>query len=96
MQVELVSESASERVYAVIFQKGDEVLSGLTDFASRCGVSDAHFTAIGALSGVTLGWLSVPEKTYHLIPVREQVEVISMMGDIVTFNGKPVVHAHGV
>ena len=34
MEVKLVSDApGGEKVYAVIFGKGDEVLSGLTDFA---------------------------------------------------------------
>jgi predicted DNA-binding protein with PD1-like motif len=94
MKVRLVSEKGGERVFAVVFSKGDEVLSGLTDFAIQNKIVDAHFTAIGAVSKATLGWLSVPEKQYHAIHVDQQVEVLSMIGDVATFNGKPVVHAH--
>jgi predicted DNA-binding protein with PD1-like motif len=28
--------------------------------------------------------------------VRQQVEVLSLIGDIATFNGKPVIHMHAV
>ena len=94
MQSRLVGESAAGKTYAIVFRKGDEVLSGLTDFAIANHILDAHFTAIGAVSGATLGWLDLPEKVYRAIPVTEQVEVLSMMGDIAGFNGKPVVHAH--
>jgi predicted DNA-binding protein with PD1-like motif len=94
MQVKLVKDTPDEKVYAVIFRRNDEVLSGLTDFAIQYHVGDAHLTAIGALRGATLGWLDLPEKAYHPIQVTEQVEVLSMIGDIATFNGKPVVHAH--
>jgi predicted DNA-binding protein with PD1-like motif len=94
MQVKLVKDTPDERVYAVIFQAGDEALSGLTDFAIHYHVRDAHFTAIGAASGATLGWLDLPAKVYRAIPVTEQVEVLSMVGDVATFAGKPVVHAH--
>jgi len=95
MQVKLISEgSGGEKVYAVIFRKGDELLSGLTDFCIQYKVGAAHFTGIGAISGATVGWLDLPAKAYHPIHVDEQVEVLSMMGDVATFNGKPVVHAH--
>ena len=95
MQVKLVSEGKDgEKVYAVIFSKGDEVLSGLTDFAIKYKVGAAHFTGIGAISGALVGWLDLSAKAYHPIHVDEQVEVLSMMGDVATFNGKPVVHAH--
>jgi len=96
MQVKLVKSSKDERIYAVIFHKGDEALSGLTDFAIRNHIADAHFTGIGAISGATVGWLDLEHKNYHAIPVAEQVEVLSMIGDIATYNGKPVVHTHVV
>jgi predicted DNA-binding protein with PD1-like motif len=96
MQVKLVKSTKDEKVYAVIFHSGDEALSGLTDFTIQNHIVDAHFTAIGAISGATLGWLDLPNKNYRAIPVAEQVEVLSMIGDIATFNGKPVVHTHVV
>ncbi len=96
MQVKLVSKRGSEKVYAVIFRKDDEVLSGLTDFAIQNHIGDAHFTAIGAVSHALVGWLDLGAKQYRAIHVEEQVEVLSMMGDIATFRGKPVVHAHMV
>jgi predicted DNA-binding protein with PD1-like motif len=96
MKVKLVSQKGGEKVYAVIFSKGDEVLSGLTDFAIQYKVGAAHFTGIGALSGATLGWLDLAAKAYHPLHVDEQVEVLSIIGDVATFNGKPVVHAHMV
>jgi predicted DNA-binding protein with PD1-like motif len=96
MQVKLVKDSKDEKVYAVIFHTGDEALSGLTDFAIQNHIVDAHFTAIGAVRGATLGWLDLEHKNYHPIPVKEQCEVLSMMGDIATYNGRPVVHTHVV
>ncbi len=96
MEVKLVKDSPAEKVYVVIFHKGDEALSGLTDFAIEHKVEDAHFTGIGAVSGATLAWLDVPKKIYHRIAVTEQAEVLSLIGDVATFNGKPVVHMHAV
>jgi predicted DNA-binding protein with PD1-like motif len=96
MQIKLVKDTPDEKVYVVIFHKGDEALSGLTDFAMQHDVQDAHFTAIGAVSGATLAWLDVPKRIYHRIAVAEQVEVLSLIGDVAAFNGKPVVHMHAV
>jgi predicted DNA-binding protein with PD1-like motif len=96
MLVKLVKDSPDEKVYAVIFYKGDEALSGLTDFAIEHKIGDAHFTGIGAISSATLAWLDPTKKIYHRIPVDEQVEVLSLMGDVATFDGKPIVHMHAV
>ena len=96
MQVKLVNRQKGERTYAVIFSKGDEVLSGLTDFARQYHVGDAHFTGIGAVSSALTAWFDLDRKLYHPLPVNEQVEVLSMIGDIASFQGRPIVHTHVV
>ena len=96
MKVKEIKDAPDEKVYTVIFSKGDEALSGLTDFAIQNKIQDAHFTAIGAVSSATLAWLDLPKKVYHRIPVTEQSEVVSLIGDVATFNGKPIVHMHAV
>jgi predicted DNA-binding protein with PD1-like motif len=96
MKVKLVKDAPEEKVYAVVFYKGDDAMSGLTDFAIQNKVEDAHFTAIGAINGATLAWLDPAAKIYHRIPVTQQVEVLSLIGDVTTFNGKPIVHMHAV
>ncbi len=96
MQVKLVNSAPGETVYAVIFRKGHEALSGLTDFAVQYKVADAHFTAIGAASSATLAWLDLSRKLYRRIPVPGQTEVLSLTGDIAAWNAKPIVHMHAV
>jgi predicted DNA-binding protein with PD1-like motif len=96
MKVKLVKDAPEEKVYAVIFYKGDDAMSGLTDFAIQHHIDDAHFTAIGAVNGATLAWLDPAAKIYHRIPVTQQAEVLSLIGDMTTFNGKPIVHMHVV
>lgn len=96
MKVKLVKDAPEEKVYAVIFYKGDDAMSGLTDFAISHHIDDAHFTAIGAVNGATLAWLDPAAKIYHRIPITQQVEVLSLVGDMTIFNGKPIVHMHAV
>ena len=96
MQVKLVKDTPEEKVYAIVFLKGDEALSGLTDFAAKYKVTDAHFTGIGAISSATTAWLDLSKKMYHPTVTNEQVEVLSLIGDIATFNNKPVVHMHAI
>jgi predicted DNA-binding protein with PD1-like motif len=96
MQAKLVKNLSDEQVYSIIFYEGDEVMSGLTDFAIAHKISDAHFTAIGAVSGATLAWLDIPKKMYRRIAVKQQVEVVSLIGDIAVFKAVPVIHMHAV
>src|SRR5271155_5934013 len=94
MQVQLLTTEEPTRQYAVIFYQGDEAFSGLLEFAEKYHVTSAHFTAIGALNGATLGWFDPQRKTYKKIPIVGQHEVIGMSGDIALYEGKPVVHTH--
>jgi predicted DNA-binding protein with PD1-like motif len=96
LQSRLISEtSGGEKTYAVVFAKGDEVLSGLTEFAAREKLTAGYFTAIGALQKATFGWFDQARKAYRDIPIREQVELISLIGNISLVNGSPQIHAHG-
>ena len=94
MQVQLLNRGEQTRKYAVIFYQGDEAFSGLLDFAEKYQVTSAHFTAIGALNGATLGWFDPQRKMYKKIPINGQHEVIGMSGDVALYQGKPVVHTH--
>ena len=96
MQVQLLNPGDPTKQYAVIFYQGDEAFSGLLEFAEMYQVTSAHFTAIGALSGATVGWFDPQRKMYKKIPIVGQHEVIGMSGDIALYQGKPVVHTHMV
>jgi predicted DNA-binding protein with PD1-like motif len=96
MQVQLLNPGEPTKQYAVIFYQGDEVYSGLQEFAEKYHVTSAHFTAIGALDDATVGWFDPQRKMYKKIPISGQHEVIGMSGDIALYQGRPVVHTHMV
>jgi len=83
------------KTYTVIFAKGDEIMSGLTEFAERNKITAGHFTAIGALQSAEFGWFDRARKAYRNIPINQQVELISLIGDVGLVNGAPQIHAHG-
>lgn len=85
-----------EKTWALIFEPGDEVMKLLTEFAKRERLDSSHFTAIGAFERATLGYFDRHRKEYTKIPVNEQVEVLSLVGDIALAKDGPQVHAHVV
>ena len=98
MKVQLLNPGESTKQYAVIFYEGDEAFSGLLEFAQKYQITSAHFTAIGAVNGATLGWFDPQRKMYKKIPIHGQHEVIGMSGDIALYQGKarrPYAHAGG-
>jgi uncharacterized protein len=96
MRSKLIHEHDGERTFALIFETGDEAMAGLQEFARQQQLGAARFTAIGAFQEATLGYFDWQTKDYRKIPVREQVEVLSLVGDIAQQNGEPTVHAHVV
>jgi uncharacterized protein len=95
LQARLITQNpGGEKTYSIIFTKGDEVLSGLTEFAEREKLTAGYFSAIGALSSARFGWFDRVRKAYRDIPIKEQVELISLVGDVGLVNGAPQIHAH--
>jgi len=85
-----------EKTFAIVFDKGDEVAGSLLAFAKENKLSASHFTAIGAFERVTLGYFERERKDYKRIHINEQVEVLSLVGDIALDEDEPKVHAHVV
>jgi uncharacterized protein len=93
MKFKLINESG-ERTFALVFDKGDEVMGEFRRFATERVLLTSHFTAIGALSDVVLGFFDPVKKDYKKIAVREQVELLSLAGDITVQDSVPKIHAH--
>jgi predicted DNA-binding protein with PD1-like motif len=91
-----VLNEAPERSFALVFDTGEEPVSLLQRFAAEHNVRAARFTAIGAFSEVVVGYFDWERKDYARIPIREQVEVLALVGDVAIAEGKPKIHAHVV
>ncbi|HXG21042.1 MAG TPA: PPC domain-containing DNA-binding protein [Methylomirabilota bacterium] len=96
MKTQRIHEQNGEKTFVVVFDKGDEVISGLHQFAQRHAITAAHLTAVGAVCDVVLGYFARERKDYQPIPLQEQVEVLSLIGNIALAKGQPKVHAHVV
>src|SRR3954447_20073680 len=96
MRSKLIHEHQGEKTFALIFDTGDEAMAGLVEFARANKLGAARITAIGAFRDVVLGYFDWDAKQYKKIPVREQVEVLSLIGDVALQDGAPKVHAHVV
>jgi hypothetical protein len=82
--------------FALVFDTGDEAMSGLISFAKEHRLVGAHFTGIGAFSQVVLGYYDWEKKEYLKIPIDEQVELVSLIGDVALEKDQPKIHAHVV
>ena len=96
MKSKLLHDNQGEKTFALIFETGDEAMAGLLRFAGDNRLGAARFTAIGAFQDVVLGYFDWATKEYRKIPLLEQVEVLSLIGDVALQGREPRVHAHVV
>jgi predicted DNA-binding protein with PD1-like motif len=96
MRSQLLFERDGRRTFAVVFDKGDEAVGGLTAFATAQGLAAAHFTGLGAFERATVGFFLREKKDYARIVLDEQVEVMSLLGNVARDGDAVKVHAHAV
>src|SRR6266853_6665135 len=73
----------SARTYRVNMTKGDEMMSGLTEFAEKYHIKNGHFTALGALDKGIFGWTDVERGLgQKKIELNQEAEIVSLIGSI--------------
>src|SRR5919108_2523318 len=93
----LLHEADGLRTFAVVLNRGEQVCHSLLSFAAEHNISAASVSGIGAFARATLGFFDWGRKNYDRIPVEEQVEVLSLAGDIALApEGTPQLHLHVV
>lgn len=96
MNVALLHEEHGLRTFVIVQASGDEAMSGLASVAREQRLGASHFSAIGAFERAVVAYFDWPSRQYKHIAIDEQVEVLSLSGDITVSDGAPSVHAHVV
>jgi len=82
--------------YALALEIGEEVTATLGKFVRESGIETASLTAIGGFERAVLGYFDWERKRYERIPVEQQVEVVSLLGDVAIAEDGPSLHLHAV
>ena len=86
-----------ERTFVLILDQGEEAFKAITEFANENGISGASVAAVGAFKQAKVGWFDIEAKHYKPIPVNQQCEVLSLLGDVAQGDdGKASLHLHAV
>jgi len=96
MKTALLDERGGLRTFVIVLATDDEAVKSLTTFAVNERLAASHFTAIGAFSRAVVAYFDWSAKQYRHISIDEQVEVLSLIGDVTIEDGKPKIHAHVV
>jgi len=91
----LATRADGSKEYALVLARGDEVMTALDAFAVSEQINAASFVAIGAVRNAEVGWFDFAKQRYKAMRRDEQVEVLSLVGDIgVGDDAKPILHVH--
>jgi predicted DNA-binding protein with PD1-like motif len=96
MKDSLVDHADGRRTFVIVLETGDEVMRLLVQFATERNLQGSHFTAIGAFSDAVVAYFDWRSRRYEQIDIQEQVEVLSLIGDIAIDGDERKVHAHVV
>lgn len=96
MNARTLADASGIQTFVLVFNTGDEVTKELLAFSRSQRLDAASFTGIGAFQDVTLGYFDLQKRDYSRIPIGEQVEVLSLVGNIVRGDDGPKLHAHVV
>lgn len=96
MKTALLHQHEGLQTFVLVLATGDEAVGALTSFAVEHRLSGAQFTAIGAFSRVVVAYFDWTTKQYQHIAIDEQVEVLSLIGDVSLEGEMPKIHAHVV
>lgn len=95
MQTRLLNDAQGLRTFAIVLETGDEAIDSITRFAQEERLSAAQLTAIGAFRKAVIAYFDWETKEYRHIPVEEQVEVASLIGDVALApDGSRALHIH--
>ena len=89
-----VLESGAQRKFAVTFDKGDEVLESLSQFAKEHRLGACRVTGLGAFCYAMLGQFDWERKHYKPVPIEERVEVLSLVGNMMPREANPELDVH--
>lgn len=80
--------------YLIRLDLNQEIMSTLQKWAKEHGHTAGSFQGIGALKEAELGFYHLHEKTYEKKVFKDEMELISLHGNLSLVDGEPFVHIH--
>jgi uncharacterized protein len=95
MKVETLP-AAPSRSFEVHFSAGDELMSGMTEFAEKYNLKLSEVRGLGGISSAVVSAYDPEKGAFKRFNIDQKGELVSLQGEITVQNGKPQFHAHVV
>ncbi len=92
--IELIFSRQGPGRFIIRLEKGDDILASIGRFAEASKIGAALFEGIGSLNRVKLGHYDFVTKNYKYEIFSEDLEILSLSGNIALLNKAPLPHAH--
>jgi uncharacterized protein len=76
------------------YLNGEQFAAQLLEWLDGQGIGFAALTGLGAVSAATVSYWNAQTKQYEQHQLDEQMEVVSLVGNVTIRDGKPFIHAH--
>ncbi len=80
--------------YVVRLNRGDEIISSITELCKKEAIKAGSISGIGATQLVEAGFYSFKKKRYCGYCFNQNMEILSLLGNISTKDGDPYLHLH--
>ena len=80
--------------FVIRLEKGDDILPSIRKFAAGNRIGAAMFEGIGSLNTANLGHYDFQTRNYKFEVFSEDLEILSLSGNISSMNKAPLPHAH--
>jgi uncharacterized protein len=84
------------RTFYVNFSTGDELMSGMTEFAEKNNLKISEVRGLGGISSAVVSAYDPEKGAFKRFNIDQKGELVSLQGEITVQKGKPVFHAHVV
>ena len=85
-----------KNTYVFSLKRGEELIEGIKEFCKEYHIDAAFFHGIGAANEVELAWYDLGAKQYVARLFQENLEIVSLTGNVSKLGNELVVTSHGV
>ncbi|MDP7247801.1 MAG: DNA-binding protein [Candidatus Peribacteraceae bacterium] len=80
--------------YVLVLKTGEEIVESLTKYLVKNNITAGSISGIGAATDVVLNFYNMETKEYEEKSFPEELEILSLIGNISIKEGSPFAHLH--
>lgn len=92
--MQIIGSEAGKYVFNLA--RGEELFSTLLSWCEAEGVQGATLTGLGAADEMEIAYYHLGTKTFERQTVTDEVEILSLQGNLAMLDGKRALHIHAV